>query len=212
MSNFRGFPSQAPGLAYTGLPMMLLPVLVLSAFVSAPAGPDYAGLHRQGITFSQFLENAGRHAERWQRHYDAAVPGAELLDRIRRQKESWQILVVADAGCSDSVNTVPYLAKLVDGAGAQLALRIVDPAVGRAVMEAHRTPDGRAATPTVILMRGDAVRVWVERPSSLQAWYLEKKNRLARRDLVAQKNQWYEEDAGRSTVAEIVGLMEGTGR
>jgi hypothetical protein len=193
--------------------MMLLPVLVLSAFVSAPAGPDYGGVYRKGITFSQFLENAGRHAERWQRQYDAAVAGADLLDRIKRQNEPWQILVVAAPGCSDSVNTIPHLAKLVDGTGAQLQLRIVEPSVGGEVMEAHRTPDGRAATPTVILIRPNGeVRAWVERPAALQSWYLEKKNVLVRRDLIAQKNQWYEEDAGRSTLAEIVGLMEGTGR
>jgi hypothetical protein len=193
--------------------MTLVALLVLSAFVSAAAGPDYAGLFRRGVTFSQFLEDAGRHAERWQRHYDASVPGPDLLDRVKRQKESWQILVVADAACSDSVNTIPHLAKLVDGVGAQLQLRLVEPSAGGAVMEAHRTPDGRAATPTVILIRGDGeVRAWIERPSALQAWYLEKKNLLVRRDLIAQKTQWYEEDAGRSTLAEIVGLIEGARR
>jgi hypothetical protein len=120
-----------------------------------------------------------------------------------------KILVVAEPHCSDSVSTIPYLAKLVEAAPDRLELRIIDSKAGRAVMEAHRTPDGRAATPTVVILGEDGafVAAWTERPSVLQKWYVEQKPVLSRADLLAQKMTWYADDAGKSTLAEIVRLL-----
>jgi len=38
-------------------------------------------------------------------------------------------------------------------------LRIIGSDVGRAIMNAHRTPDGRAATPTVLLIDADFTEI-----------------------------------------------------
>ena len=53
---------------------------------------------------------------------------------------------------------------------------------------------------------------WVERPAELQAWYLENPDGLSRRDLVARKMEWYYDDAGATTLAEIVGTIEAAER
>lgn len=77
-------------------------------------------------------------------------------------------------------------------------------------MEAHRTPDGRAATPTLIFIRDDGeIRAWIERPGALVAWIEEQKKADARFDLLRGKTKWYADDAGKSTLADIIALLEG---
>jgi hypothetical protein len=111
--------------------------------------------------------------------------------------------------CGDSAHTIPFIAALVDSLP-NVELRVVEPGAGRWVMEAHRTPDGRAATPTVVLLdeKGDDVGCFVERPLALQAWTVAEKPRLPEQEWLERKYQWYRDDAGRETVREIVALLE----
>jgi hypothetical protein len=134
---------------------------------------------------------------------------ADLITRMRALPERRRILVVASDYCLDSANTIPYIARLVDGAPERLALRVVDPTRGRAVMDAHRTPDGRAATPTVAILDDDArlLGAWVERPSSTQTWFLEQQKVMMQKPLHDQLGAWYAADAGKTTVAEIADLL-----
>ena len=45
----------------------------------------------------------------------------------------------------------------------------------------------------------------------LQKWFTEQKPLLPREELLERKAKWYAEDAGRSTVGEIVTILEQTG-
>ena len=67
---------------------------------------------------------------------------------------------------------------------------------GRAIMEAHRTPDGRAATPTVILLTEGFAEAgcFVERPRQLQDWFLEHEHTLEEEELYRQKYAWYDHE------------------
>ena len=105
---------------------------------------------------------------------------------------------------------MPYVARLVDAAPDRLALRVINSGTGRPIMEAHRTSDGRAATPTVVVLAGDGTLIgaWSERPSVLQAWVLEHKPTLTQSEFRDRKAKWYADDAGQSAVAEILALIE----
>ena len=120
------------------------------------------------------------------------------------------ILVVAEDWCSDSVQTIPYVARLVDGAPERLAMRIINSTVGRPVMEANLTPDGRTATPTIVVLTEDnaVIGSWVERPSTAQAWFLEQQKSVMQQPLHEQLMKWYSDDAGRTTMAELAALVE----
>jgi hypothetical protein len=89
-------------------------------------------------------------------------------------------------------------------------LRILNNRDGRAIMDAHPTSDGRAATPTVVVLGEDGrfLGAWSERPAALQKWYVEQKPSLDRDQLSAQKAKWYADDGGRSVVAEIVAILQ----
>ena len=196
---------------------LLMPVLGAAAIMacsgnaSSPAAQSTAAsLYESGVTFAEFLDAADRREETWHGNFDGAEVSSDLMQRARAAGGSWRMLVVAEDWCGDSANTIPYVAHLADLLE-NVDLRIVDSEVGRSVMETYPTPDGRAATPTVVLLNdeGHAVGCFVERPTDLQTWFLDQENQLEEDDLYDQKYQWYDDDAGATTLAEIVSMIEG---
>lgn len=182
--------------------------------LEASIGPErqarsFEDLYRSGVTFAEFLENAEARVEGWHRNYGEGSVPARLTMKARAIPGSWRLLVVAEDWCGDSVNTIPYIARLVEGVNG-LDMRIIDSEVGKGVMDAHPTPDGRGATPTVLLLDEDGRRVgcWTERPSELQKWWIENPDHLSSRRKLRQKYAWYDRDKGESTLEEIVGLIE----
>jgi hypothetical protein len=170
---------------------------------------DYPALYAQGITFAEFLEKARARRDEWRAHYNAATVSPDLMTRMRALPERRRILVVAEDYCLDSANTIPYIARLVDGAPERLELRMIDSTRGQPIMEAHRTSDGRAATPTIVIL-GEDGRLrgsWTERPSSTQTWFLEQQKVMMQKPLHDQLEAWYAGDAGRTTVSEIADLL-----
>lgn len=166
-------------------------------------------VYNQGLPFALFLAGVSRRREVWdQSVLDARVP-EELAERARAVGGRWRLLIITEPGCSDSANTVPYIVRLAERA-AGMEVRLVTSDAGRPWMEAHRTPDGRAATPTVLLL-DEAYRIrgcWVEQPAALQKWWLPAlaNNTATRR--FDEKMQWYRTDRGRETMREFVELLE----
>lgn len=188
---------------------MLLALLLL---LSPTQAPDYSALFARGMTFEAFFDQISARRETWTANRTAADVPADIVARAGALSHSWRILAVADERCSDSAASLPLVAKLAAAAPERLSLRVVnygDSRAGRAVMEAHRTPDGRAATPTLIFIRDDGeVRAWIERPGALVAWLADQKARDPKFDVLAGKTKWYADDAGRSTLGDIIALLE----
>ncbi len=195
---------------------LLLPVVVAAALAAGPrvsAGRlqdvDYASLYAKGKTFAEFLENARARRDQWRAHYNDAAVTPDLVTRMRALPDKRRLLIVAEDWCSDSANTVPYIVRLVDGAPERLELRVIDSERGRPIMEAHRTPDGRAATPVVVILAEDGrvLGAWTERPSSIQTWFLEKQKTTMQKPLHDELHEWYVKDAGKTTMAEIADIV-----
>jgi hypothetical protein len=183
----------------------MIPALALSLVLASrpEAPPDYAGVYAKGITFAQFLDSAEELKTEWQENYASAKVEEPSLARAKALKGQWRLLVVAEDWCHDSVGTVPYLAKLADASPDTIAVRVVHKADAEAVTAAHRTPDGRQATPTIVVLDGDgAVKgTLIERPAAL--WEYTKVH--WKRD---ERRQWYVDDQGRHAVAEILDIIE----
>ncbi|MDQ3069187.1 MAG: thioredoxin family protein [Acidobacteriota bacterium] len=188
---------------------MLLALLLLLTSAATAQAPAYVELFDRGQAFDAFFDSISARRESWSATQAAAdVPDA-IAARARALSRTWRILAIAEDRCSDSAASLPYVAKLAAAAPGRLSLRIVDARAGRAAMEAHRTPDGRAATPTLIFIRDDGeIRAWIERPGALVAWISEQKARDPKFDVLAGKTKWYADDAGRSTLADILTLLE----
>jgi hypothetical protein len=103
---------------------------------------------------------------------------------------------------------VASLAEVLDN----LEIRVVDSRAGRGVMDAFPTPDGRGATPTMVLLdeEGEPAGCLVEQPRPLQEWWLGEAREIADEgERFDRKYAWYADDAGASTNAEIVEIMAG---
>ncbi|MDH5642958.1 MAG: thioredoxin family protein [Gemmatimonadota bacterium] len=170
---------------------------------------DLRELFEGGMSFETFTEAATRRKDQWVAHYENAVVPADILARVEAVEGEWYLLAVAEDWCSDSVNTIPYIARLADDA-TNLSLSIIRSEEGREIMDSHPTPDGRGATPTVLVLNSEfeLVGCFIERPRELQEWALPALDSLEREVFMEQKQSWYDEDAGKSTLAEIAGVME----
>lgn len=174
-----------------------------------PTDDTLRALYEAGVPFSTFLESAKRRKDQWDAHYGDGRVTDEQVARAEAVGRGWRILAIAEDWCGDSANTIPYLARLVERV-AGLDMRVINSTAGKLVMEAHRTPDGRAATPTVILLDAEwnEAGCFVERPSPLMSWYMD--NHVARttEELHEYILSWYAEDAGAHTVDDILTLLE----
>lgn len=174
------------------------------------ADSSYRALYESGQTFAAFVESADRRKEEWQANFDKQAAADAVVTRaIEASKGGWKLLVVTVPGCSDSVNSIPYLASLV-GHVPGLEMRLVLADKGRHVMEAHRTPDGRAATPTVILLDASFTErgCWIERPAPLIEYLAAEKEKSGDAGLFEAKMKWYDTDRGASSLEDIVQVIE----
>lgn len=166
-------------------------------------------VYRRGQSWSTFYDEADQRRELWVQNWTNARVPEEIVARARRAGP-WRILVITESRCSDSVNSVPYIAKLV-GEVPGLELKLVNSTVGRPWMEAHRSADGRAATPTILVL-DEEYRVrgcWIEQPVALQAFWLPVVARGTMAQEVGEKMAWYAKDEGREILREFVEVLEG---
>lgn len=175
-----------------------------------PVSDEVLRRHWEAATpFAEFFRDVTRRAALWERNYREGEVAPELVERARAVGGTWRLLAVAVDGCSDSVNTLPFLALLAERVPG-LELRVLHPDAGRALMEARPTADGRAATPTIVLLdeEFDDAGCFIERPRPLKAWIEEERHQVGEGTLYEGKMLWYDRDGGRSTVEEVVGLLE----
>jgi len=189
-------------------------LLTMPAFLAVAAGDteqtaaagDPVATYALGIPWDKFLASARVQRETWLKNAGREVPPG-LVERFKRAGDGLRLLVVTADWCPDSLHSVPYIAKLAGGAGVEL--RVVDFRTGKAIMDAHHTPDGRASTPTVVLLRGDQeVAAWVERPATLQWWYLDMADQISDEERLERKMSWYDWNRGSDALTEIVVLAE----
>jgi hypothetical protein len=172
-----------------------------SLFTIHLADSAYRALYESGSTFADFVSKANARKEQWEGNYAKGVAPDALVTRATAAGTGWKLLVVTIPSCGDSVNSVPYLASFLDKVPS-VEMRLVHMDIGKSVMEAHRTPDGRAATPTVILLDAEFNErgCWIERPAPLLA-AMKESNFGSRQD-------WYDKDGGLSALEEIVAMIE----
>ncbi len=179
------------------------------AAIAPQTGEPALALFDKAPAWSAFLAGVTAQRDRWNANAArAAVPPA-LAERMARAAPGLRLLIVAQDWCLDSVNTVPYIARLA--ASAQIPVRIIDRTAGEPLLERYRSKDGRTVTPLVVLLRGDRVAgAWVERPAPLQQAFEEMANDPEAHRLFADRQAWYDTDAGRTTMTEIIALAERT--
>jgi len=185
-------------------------VCVESPPATPAAGDSLRARWDAATPFGRFLAGVDRRAELWESNWQKARVPADLLERAQAVGGEWHLLAAAVDGCSDSVSTLPWMGRLAE-ALPNAELRVLHPdRGGQALMEARPTADGRAATPTVVLLDADFgdAGCFVERPGPLKEWIADERYEEEGLGMYEGKMAWYEQDAGRSTLEEVVALME----
>lgn len=198
--------------------MSLPTLLVMAACAAAPpltVGPaptlpdsGYARLWALATPYPRWYATVDDRVALWQ-----GVTGLVQVPDALAQRASrvgpLKLLFMADDDCSDSANALPYIARLVELAP-NLELRLVDMNTGRQIGEQHRTPDGRIATPTAVVLDAhfEDRGCWVERPARLQHWYITRGDTVNVPAYRREKQGFYDFDRGMSTLEELVGVLE----
>nr|MDQ6924758.1 thioredoxin family protein [Candidatus Eremiobacteraeota bacterium] len=176
---------------------------------SAPA--DVAALRARfeaAPTFEAFLPAAVKHADLWRTTARLAKVPDEVVARVAALGGRYHLLVLSEDWCGDAVNSVPYIARLADLAPT-LDLRVLARDENLDLMDAHLTHGSRSIPAVLVYDDAFAERGWWgPRPSELQAWVLGPGHALEKEARYKEVRTWYARDRGRSTLAEIVGLLE----
>jgi hypothetical protein len=183
--------------------------LTLWLGIAAPQGDAAAALaiFDKAPTWNEFVARVEAQRDRWNGNAARATVPPELAARMTRAAPGLRLLIVAQDWCLDSVNTVPYIARLASEA--RVPVRVVDRTAGEPLMNRFRTRDGRTVSPIVVLLRDDRVAgAWVERPAPLQKAFESIATNPEARKQFENRQAWYDADGGRTTMEEIVGLAE----
>ena len=160
-------------------------------------------------TLDAFIARAEHYPTLWREMRTRARAPQDLVERARRIEAPRHLLVLLEDWCGDAINTIPSVAALVD-AVPRLALRVLARDENPDLMDARRT-DGTRSIPVVIVLdeRFAELGWWGPRPRELQRWATSAEGRaLSPGDRYREIRRWYARDKGRSTLAELLALLE----
>jgi hypothetical protein len=159
--------------------------------------------------FAEFLAAAEKNAGLWRDTYRLTRVPPEAVARAEALPGRWHLLVLNEDWCGDAVNTIPHLARLAELSG-NLDLRVLGRDANPDLMEAHLSPTGARAIPVVMVLdeRFEEHGWWGSRPDELQRWVLEHGATLEKEERYRHVRTWYARDRGRSTLAEVLAIME----
>ena len=159
-------------------------------------------------TFDAFLEGVETNRDLWHAIARRASVPDELIVRVEATGQRWHLLVLAEDWCGDTVNVLPFIARLADGA-ANLDLRVVGRDANPDLMDAHLTGRSRSI-PVVILLDATFTERgwWGSRPRELQEWVLGPGSSMSKADRYRDIRRWYVHDRGTTALNEIVAVIE----
>ena len=165
---------------------------------------------RRAQTFADFLPTAEKNADLWRLTYERATVPASLVARVEAVPGRWRLLVLSEDWCGDAANTVPVLAAFAEAAeNVELRLLARDDDENTALVDAHLT-NGSRSIPVVLVLDGHAREHgwWGPRPADLQAWVLSEGLAMEPEARYREVRKWYARDKGRTTLEEVVRLVE----
>ncbi len=170
--------------------------------------PDIRERFFAGSAFTDLLARPKDNSELWNAIYKRAKLSAAAEERASMLSGHWHLLVVNEDWCGDSVNLLPYIARLEECCPT-IDMRILGREANRDLMDAHLTGTSRSI-PIVIVYDIDFVERgwWGPRPSPLQDWVMSEGLALPKPDRYRHIRTWYARDRGETVVSELLAIME----
>jgi hypothetical protein len=160
------------------------------------------------MEFGEMLATVTKHEALWAAVWRRTEIADEQVRRIAAAGGAWHLLVLSEDWCGDAVNTVPVVARLAELAP-NADLRVLARDANPDLMDAHLTGSSRSI-PVVIVLDEQFREVgwWGPRPAELQGWVLGAGRALPTEERYREVRGWYARDRGRSTVGEILAIIE----
>jgi hypothetical protein len=181
----------------------------LAAADVATAAADVRARYEAAPTFDAAVVAAVENAELWRNAARLARVPDEFVARVAALPGRWHLLVLSEDWCGDAVNSVPYVARLAELAP-NLDLRVLARDEHPDLMDAHLT--GTARSIPVVIVYDDRFAEqgwWGPRPTPLQAWVFGPEGQaLDKSERYRHVRGWYARDRGRTTLDEVVTLLE----
>lgn len=163
-----------------------------------------------GSTFEELLSRATANSELWNSIYRRATLDEDAVRRARAIHHRFHFLVLNEDWCGDSVNILPYVARLAEASDC-LEMRILSRDKNPDLMSAHLTGGKARSIPVVIVYDSlfNERGWWGPRPAPLQRWFLAEGLALPKPDRYPLIRAWYARDKGRTIVSELLSIVEG---
>ena len=163
-----------------------------------------------GSTFEQLLARPKDNSELWNAIYRRAALDEDAVRRAHAIEHRFHFLVLNEDWCGDSVNILPYVARLAE-ASDHLEMRILSRDKNPDLMNAHLT-GGKSRSIPIVIVYDDAFSErgwWGPRPGPLQRWVLNEGLALPKPDRYPLIRAWYARDKGSTIVSELLSIVEG---
>ncbi len=166
----------------------------------------------QGTPFEAYLPTVADNVDLWTSTYERARVPEDLVARVEAVPGEWRLLVLNEDWCGDASNTIPPLAVFAEAAR-NVDLRMIARDENLDLMDEHLTDGTKRAIPVVIVLDGEGVERgwWGPRPADLQAWFYGDGQNFDKDERYRELRKWYARDKGRTTIDEIVRLIEQVG-
>lgn len=180
----------------------------MSTCVVDESVPSIAERFASGSTFEDLLARPKINSEMWSSIYKRASLEPDAIARARALYKPIHLLVLNEDWCGDSVNILPYVARLAE-ASSCIEMRIIGRDVNRDLMDTHLTGHSRSI-PVVIVYDSEFREAgwWGPRPGPLQQWVVGEGLALPKPDRYPLIRAWYARDKGRTIVSEILSIIE----
>jgi hypothetical protein len=182
--------------------------MTLASSVERPDAASMRGRFLAAPDFASMLASAQNNVELWEAVWRRAQVDEAYLLRVAALAGMWHLLVLSEDWCGDAVNTLPVVAKLAELVP-NLDLRVLGRDANPDLMDAHLTGKSRSIPVVIVLDEEFRERGWWgPRPTVLQRWVSGQGQLLEKTARYREARTWYARDHGRTTLDEVVSLLE----
>ena len=159
--------------------------------------------------FAAMAEASPEYGPLWRAQRERAIVPADLIHRVEALGGTWHLLVISEDWCIDSQSLIPAVSALADAAS-NLELRMISRDDAPELMDAHLTNGTSRSIPVVIVLDADFQERawWGSRPQALKNLVANDWSQLEKSERNKEVRRWYAIDKGRTTLEEIVSLLE----
>jgi hypothetical protein len=170
-----------------------------------------------GVDWPRYLAGVKEHASLWRHHFESAEVDGISRRRLNALPGPRKVLVLTEDWCGDAARSVPVIARALVGTPG-VEVRFIDIAGHPELIDRHLTKGGRAI-PVAIVADGEGREIgwWGPRPAPLQTLLRARILELGppreedRGAFYAPLMAWYHRDRGRTTLSELLLLLERSG-